>query len=320
MKVLVVGDKAEERDLVIQVVTELGHTAIQAEDGEAGLQDYLQHDIDIVISDFIMPNMNGLELCEAIRRRPKRHYTYVLIASIFSEKHHLMAGFEAGVDDYVSKPLDPDELRVRLISAERVTRVHLELATKNRQLEQAGQELLAQSRRDPLTGVGNRLRFQDDITRMTDAMARYGHRFCLGMCDIDNFKQYNDTYGHLAGDQVLKRVAQTLAGKIRKSDVVYRMGGEEFLVVFSDQDEASAVYAAERLRREVEKLGIEHQRNLPYGKVTLTIGLAPFRAHSPSEVDRDLKQADDLLYKGKSGGRNQVVGTLEPAEASNSAS
>jgi diguanylate cyclase (GGDEF)-like protein len=226
---------------------------------------------------------------------------------MFSEKQHILAGFEAGVDDYVGKPLDVDELRVRMVSAERVTKIHFELASKNRELAEAGRNLLAQSRLDPLTDVGNRIRFQDDVERMTDEVGRYNRRYCLGMCDIDNFKQYNDTYGHLAGDQVLKSVAQTLDSRSRGSDQVYRMGGEEFLIVFPDQDEASAMIAAQRLRREVEKLDIVHERNAPYGKVTLTIGLAPFRAKSTAEIDRDLQAADQLLYFGKQNGRNRVV-------------
>jgi diguanylate cyclase (GGDEF)-like protein len=263
-----------------------------------------------------MPKMNGLELCRAIRNQPRPHYTYVLIASIFAEKQNILAGFEAGVDDYVSKPIDLDELRVRLISAVRVTGVHRELATKNQQLVELGEHLRAESRRDPLTNVGNRLRFQDDIVRLVDQARRYGHRFCLGMCDIDNFKQYNDTYGHLAGDQVLKSVAQVLATRTRSSDRVYRMGGEEFLVIFSEQEEHGAVLAAERLRREVEALGVRHDRNQPYGQVTLTIGLTPLVAHDLTQVDRDLNQADEYLYRGKLGGRNRVVTAEMVAESS----
>jgi diguanylate cyclase (GGDEF)-like protein len=320
VKVLVVGDKAHERDIVVQVLTELGHGSVEAKDGEEGWQAYQEQDFDIIISDFIMPKMNGLELCRAVRGQPKDHYTYILVASLFSEKQHILAGFEAGVDDYASKPLDLDELRVRLISAVRVTEVHFQLASKNKELAELGRNLLAESRRDPLTNVGNRLRFQDDVTRLMDEIKRYGHRFCLGMCDIDNFKLYNDTYGHLAGDQVLKKVAQTLATKSRASDHVYRMGGEEFLVILSDQDEASAAIAAERLRAQVEALDILHERNHPFGKVTLTIGLAPFWATTGGEIDRDLQAADRLLYQGKFAGRNQVVSSLTPAESANSAS
>ena len=314
VNILVVGDKAQERELVVQTVTDLGHTARQAEDGEQGLRAYLEHGFDIVISDFIMPGMDGLELCRRIRSQPGDSYTYILVASSLSEKRHVLAGFEAGVDDYLGKPLDVDELRVRLISAVRVTAIHAELAQKNRELAEASSKLLAQSRRDPLTEVGNRLRFQDDVERMMDEVRRYDHRYCLGMCDIDNFKQYNDTYGHLAGDQVLKSVARTLDDKSRASDQVYRMGGEEFLLVFPDQDEASAMVAAQRLRREVERLAIVHERNPPYGVVTLTIGLAPFRARIPADVDRDLRAADQLLYHGKVNGRNQVVSAQSQAQ------
>lgn len=320
MRALIVGDKADERGLVVEALTELGHAALEAEDGLAGLEAYRGGSFDIIISDFIMPRMNGLELCRAIRNEPKEHYTYVLIASIFSEKQHILAGFEAGVDDYVSKPLDVDELRVRLVSAQRITGIHSELAAKNRQLQEMGANLLAQSRRDPLTGVGNRLRFQDDVERLMDEVRRYDHRFCLGMCDIDNFKLYNDTYGHLAGDEVLKAVASTLDDKSRASDQVYRMGGEEFLVILADQDATTAMVAADRLRTEVEALGIVHERNQPHGKVTLSIGIAPLQATTQEQLERDLNRADELLYKAKSAGRNQVLNGLSAAESSKSAS
>lgn len=307
MKVLVVGDKPEERQIVVDVLGELGQQAEQAENGLAGWEAYRRGRFDIVISDFIMPGMNGLELCSKIRRQPREHYTYVLVCSLFSEKQHILAGFEAGVDDYVEKPLDPNELRVRLISAQRVTEVHRELAARNKELAQMSQDLLAQSRRDALTGVGNRLRFQDELPRLFDERRRYGHRFCLGMCDIDNFKLYNDTYGHLAGDAVLTKVAQTLAGKIRSSDAVFRMGGEEFLVILADQSEEGALIAAERLRREVEALDIVHEKNPPYGKVTLTVGVTELTANDEAGIDADLQIADGYLYDGKSAGRNRVV-------------
>ena len=307
MKVLVVGDKAEERQLVKDVLAELGYEAVEAEDGRAGWKLCRKTRFDLVISDFVMPGLNGLELCVKIRQQPSDHYTYVLVCSIFSEKQHILAGFEAGVDDYVEKPLDPNELRVRLISARRVTQVHRELAARNSELAHMSQELLAQSRRDALTGVGNRLRFQDELLRLFDERRRYGHRFCLGMCDIDNFKQYNDTYGHVAGDAVLTKVAQTLAGNIRSSDSVFRMGGEEFLVVLSDQCEQGALIAAERLRRQVEALDILHEGNLPYNKVTLTVGITEMTASTEDEIDLDLQKADGFLYEGKANGRNRVV-------------
>lgn len=307
MKILVVGDKPEERQLVLNVLDELGHQAKEAEDGMAGWRAWRGESFDIVISDFVMPEMTGLELCSKIRSTPRDHYTYVLVCSLFSEKQHILAGFEAGVDDYVEKPLDPNELRVRLVSAQRVTRIHQELATRNRELAQMSQELLAQSRRDALTGVGNRLRWQDELPRLFDERRRYGHRFSLGMCDIDNFKLYNDTYGHLAGDEVVSNVARTLADNIRSSDAVFRMGGEEFLVILADQTEAGALIAAERLRRQVELLEIPHGKNPPYNKVTLTIGVTELSANDEHGIDVDLRKADEYLYEGKSEGRNRVV-------------
>ena len=139
MRVLVVGDKSKERQIVCEVLAELGQEAVEAEDGQAGWEAYQTSQFDIVISDYVMPGLNGLELCQAIRQLPQEHYTYVLICSHFFEKQHILAGFEAGVDDYVEKPLDPDELRIRLISAQRVTEVHRQLAQRNLELAQMSQ-------------------------------------------------------------------------------------------------------------------------------------------------------------------------------------
>ena len=319
MRVLVVGDKSQERRIVCEVLAELGQEAVEAEDGKAGWEAYQAGQFDIVISDYVMPGLNGLELCQAIRGLPREHYTYILVCSLFFEKQHILAGFEAGVDDYVEKPLDPDELRIRLISAQRVTEIHRQLAHRNRELAQMSEDLLAQSRRDALTGVGNRLRFQDELPRLFDEHRRYGHRFCLGMCDIDNFKLYTDTYGHVAGDAVLTQVAQALNSNIRSSDSLFRMGGEEFLVILADQTEEGALIAAERLCRQVEALDIPHKKNLPHGRVTLTIGITPLTAIDEAGIDIDLQRADGYLYEGKAAGRNRVVSASTP-RLSNSSS
>lgn len=307
MKILVVGDKDYERQPLAANVKALGHQVHEADDGTTAWEAYKAEEFDVIISDFLMPQMNGLELTRKVREEPQSTYTYIIICSSQNRKKDVMAGFESGVDDYIAKPMELEELKCRLISSVRVTNLHRELAAKNTQLKAMGDNLRAESRRDPLTNVGNRLRFTDDVKRYIDQYSRYGHSFYLGLVDIDNFKLYNDTYGHLEGDDVLKRVARALADGSRASDEVYRMGGEEFLLVFADQDEDGAFIAADRIRQAVEDLDVTHCRNEPYGKVTITVGLAPFTAKNREEVDLDLQKADVRLYKGKSAGRNRVV-------------
>lgn len=321
MNILVVGDKTHERKPVADLVAKLGHQVVEATDGTFAWDSYTRTHYDVIISDYLMPEMDGLELCRKVRLGPHSEYTYFIIVSSRTEESNILAGFKSGVDDYIAKPVTELELECRLLSAERVTKVHRDLAHSNHQLMLLSNELRAESRRDPLTGVGNRLRFQDDQKRFLDEHKRYGHRFILGLCDIDNFKLYNDTYGHLEGDRVLKEVAMTLKNCSRASDCVYRYGGEEFLLVLTDQTETGAIEAADRLRGAVEALDIVHEKNPPHGVVTLSIGLARFEAACPEDVEVCLKRADDALYQSKDGGKNCVTTAyVEVSSASSSAS
>lgn len=306
MDILVVGDKHEERIILQKAVERLGHRCHIAEDGDQGWQVFLDHSLDVVLSDFIMPGLNGIELCQQVRLHPRDHYTYFIVLSTLHERSHVLAGLQSGCDDYLRKPVDVEELEARLISARRVTSLHKRLARQNRELERLSGQLREESRRDPLTQVGNRLRFNEDAVRLLDEHRRYRRRFCLALCDIDNFKKYNDTFGHLAGDENLRMVAAALRAGTRASDQVYRFGGEEFLLIFTEQSLEEARVACERLRQSVQGRRLAHPENQPYGVVTLTFGLAGL-----GEADTDLQsaihRADMALYEGKEGGRNRVV-------------
>lgn len=307
MKVLVVGDKDHERKPVVEMLIRLGHQVSEATDGTHAWEAYKLHHFEVIVSDYLMPEMDGLELCRQVRLGPHHEYTYFLIVSARSQAENLLAGFKSGVDDYLAKPVSELDLQCRMLAAERVCEIHRKLAHSNAHLLMLSEELRAESRKDPLTGVGNRLRFRDDIKRFLDAHKRYGHQFFLGMCDIDNFKKYNDTYGHLEGDAVLKEVAETLANNCRSSDCVYRYGGEEFLLVFVNQTREGALAVAERLRHSVEALRIGHKANPPHNLVTLSIGLGEFQATDMTQVEHCLNRADEALYQSKHSGRNRVT-------------
>ncbi|MFA5507721.1 MAG: diguanylate cyclase [Vulcanimicrobiota bacterium] len=290
-----------------EAVKALGHTVVEAADGTFAWETFARTHFDVVISDFLMPEMNGRDLCRKVRLSPHSDYTYFIIVSARTKAEQILEGFKSGVDDYLPKPVSTTELECRLISAERVIAMHRELTQANSQLLQLSNKLRMESRRDALTGVGNRLLFEDDIRRYLDERRRYDREFFLGLCDIDNFKLFNDTYGHLEGDRILKAVAETLANKSRASDACYRFGGEEFLLVFPHQDSEGAEAVAERLRKAVEKLAIMHEKNPPYGKVTLSIGLSRLKATQSHQVDGCLKRADDALYRSKARGKNRIT-------------
>jgi diguanylate cyclase (GGDEF)-like protein len=268
----------------------------------------------VVISDWIMPGLTGLELCREIRAFTPGNYTYFIMITSQAAPHQVVEGMEAGADDYLVKPLDSDDLEVRLIAAARVTSLHRQLAQQRFELEVLNQELTAISLRDPLTGLGNRMAIDEDLDQLEARVVRYGHRYCLALLDVDCFKSYNDTYGHQAGDQALQAVAAQLKGEAREGDAVYRYGGEEFLCIFPEQFLATAAVAAERMRSGLEQSAIPHAES-PLGVLTLSAGLAMLDPGRARSVDDVLKEADEALYRAKQLGRNRIeyATALQPA-------
>ena len=305
MKILIAEDDAVSRTILRRAVEKTGHECLATADGEEAWGLYKEDpDLDVIISDWMMPGVDGLELCRRVRGDNRDGYTYFIFLTALGDREHLLQGLEAGADDYLSKPLDRDELGMRLTSALRVTELHRRLAVQNEELEQLNRMLFEQSRQDPLTSLGNRLRLREDLQVLQSRADRYGHSYAIVLCDVDFFKAYNDRYGHLAGDDVLKRVAATLSSGLRTGDTTYRFGGEEFLLVLPEQDTEAATAITERLRQAVEDLGIRHADGLPLGVVTVSAGVAV--SAEAGDADGLLKAADRALYTAKESGRNRV--------------
>jgi len=307
LRVLIAEDDAVSRLILGRAVEKFGHECLVAADGEEAWSLYGETpDLDVIISDWMMPGVDGLELCRRVRGDGRGTYTYFIFLTALGDKEHLLMGLEAGADDYLSKPLDRDELQVRLISASRVTELHRRLAAQNEELEKLNRRLFEQSREDPLTCLGNRLRLREDLEILQARAERYGHSYSVVLCDVDFFKSYNDRYGHIAGDEVLVKVAKEIAEGRRSGDTAYRYGGEEFLIVLPEQAREEAVAAAERLRRSIEALGIPHESKDPPGSVTISAGVATLGAGTPKSPDDLLREADAALYRAKEAGRNRV--------------
>lgn len=304
MLVLLVDDDPVTRLLCERMVASLGYRTLSAADGETGWSLYQQHGPDVIISDWVMPGMSGVDLCQRVRRLPGSSYTYFVLLTSLNERKDFLTGMRAGADDYLTKPLDRDQLQVRLTSAERVTSLHHELAAQRAALLALNERLYREGRVDALTGLGNRLRLHEDLQMLAERCARHGHRAVLVMMDVDHFKRYNDACGHLAGDQVLRRVAETLAAASRASDMLYRYGGEEFLAVLSEVDMEQARGAAERLRRAVEAQALPHPGLDPPGRVTVSVGVAPLHGVGVNDA---IRAADQALYQAKATGRDRVV-------------
>ena len=288
MKVLIAEDDPGSRLLLSAALERLGHDCIAAEDGEAAAALYVAELPDVVITDLSMPGLDGSGLVSRIRSTPDAPYAYVLVLTAESDEGQARAAMEAGADDLVIKPLDPAELERKLIAAQRVTDLHRRMHTDARQ--------------DTLTGIGNRLRLAEDLDALCGRVTRYGHAYCVALLDVDRFKALNDSAGHRAGDDVLRKLAAALAATIRRGDTLYRYGGEEFLVLLPEQSLDGAQLAGERLRAAVEALGIEHPAG---GTVTASVGVAGLGspACSPEEL---FELADRALYRAKEAGRNRV--------------
>lgn len=298
MKVLVADDDPGSLLVARAAVERAGHECLAAADGDEAWTLFLAHRPDAVVTDRMMPGMDGLALCRAIRGSKSDLYTYIVLLTSQDSQEDMLAGLEAGADDYVTKPLDPFVLRARLLVALRVTTLHADLAHYRRVLSR-------QARTDPLTGLYNRLKLSEDLEQLHARSARYGDEYSVAMCDVDNFKSYNDIYGHQAGDLALRKVAASFLREVRKSDGVYRFGGEEFLLVLPRQDIADARVLLERALAAVRRLRIEHQGD-PSGELRLSAGISTFRPGHAVDADTLLGEADAALYKAKAAGRNRV--------------
>jgi diguanylate cyclase (GGDEF)-like protein len=300
MRILVVDDDPVSRHVLQAAMEQLGHQWTAAENGQAAWHCFNQDKPDVLITDLLMPEVDGLELCRRVRADTRAGYTHIILVTVLGDRQDVVRGMEAGADDYLIKPLQLFDLQARLIAAQRVTALHAEL-------DRHRAELAHLARHDPLTGLGNRRSLQEDLEVLHARSQRYGRGFALAMCDIDRFKAYNDAHGHQAGDQALRAVAATIAGELRGGDSVYRYGGEEFLIVLPEQTLDTALIAVERVRSALERLAIPQPAAGPGGTLTLSAGIAAFGPGETTTAEELLKRADAALYRAKAAGRNQIA-------------
>jgi len=306
MRILIADDSPTPRLMLQRELEGLGHECIVARDGAEAWELFQGSGVDVVVSDWMMPGMDGDELCRRVRADTDAPYAYFILHTSLEDLKHVVQGMQAGADDYLTKPFQRDQLATRLIAADRITGIHRRLASQQAELERLNSMLFEDSRHDRLTGLGNRRRLDEDLDRLVDLSRRYDHQLAVVLFDVDRFKQYNDTAGHAAGDEVLRSVAATIAEHCRGSDSAYRYGGEELLVALPEQDLNNGTIAAERMRAAIEALGIPHPGITPAGVVTVSGGVACL---NPDEtVAGLLSRADAALYRAKNEGRNRIVG------------
>ena len=311
MRVLVADDDATSRVLLKAMASKLGHDVLVASDGESAWKLLQGSDIDVLLTDWMMPGVDGPELCRRVRHEVKDHYTYIVIVTGLADPEQILEGMGAGADDYLVKPVNSLDVQTLFVAAERVTRLHRQLQPVRAQLEEANLELLGRSLTDPLTNLGNRRRMEEDLLRVHARALRSGQSYCITMFDIDYFKFYNDRYGHPTGDEALRQVAACLNRVLREGECVYRYGGEEFLLVMPNCGVDSAVAAAERALHAVNLLYIPHDaRPSAPAYITLSAGVACHTPDSDYTIHELVERADQALYAAKLSGRNRVRSTV----------
>ncbi|HXN72571.1 MAG TPA: diguanylate cyclase [Candidatus Acidoferrales bacterium] len=297
MKVLIAEDDPVSRRLLEVFLTKWGYQIVVASSGTEALELLAQIDAPrLALLDWMMPGLEGVQVCRKIRERKDRPYVYLLLLSARTQKEDLLLGLESGADDYLTKPFNAPELRARLNVGQRILQLQDSLMV-------AGAELLFRATHDPLTGISNRGMVLDALHKEHSRQVRQGGSFGIVLLDVDHFKSVNDTHGHLCGDRVLQEVVRRVASTVRPYDTVGRYGGEEFLIVVPSSDSANIFGLSERIRRAIESKPIATDSGEI--SVTVSLGLAVSSAIVPLDPEVMLDTADKALYRGKEAGRNR---------------
>ena len=297
---LIVEDSRTQALSLQMMLQEYGHQAATASNGREALERLESDEFSVVITDWIMPELDGYELCRRIRSRDFGSYIYVILVTSRNDKKDIVTGIKAGADDYLIKPVDPPELFARLNTARRILGMERALKRKN-------EEITYLSITDPLTRTYNRRYLRDQLPLETKRAVRYSRPVSVLICDIDHFKDVNDQYGHHTGDAVLKIFAERLQHTFRQGlDWIARYGGEEFAIVLPETNRKGARETAERLRERIAETPFATGGHSI--RVTSSFGCASYVPHGETPSgDVLLALADKCLYRAKNAGRNRTV-------------
>lgn len=303
-RILIAEDDPVSRRMLQGFLSKWGYQVEAAADGLEALR-ILEGDCPppLAVLDWMMPGLEGPEVCERVREHPDRPYIYILLLTARTQKGDLLHGLESGADDYLTKPFDARELRARLHVGQRILDLQEGLIL-------AREELRFRATHDALTSIPNRGVVLDAINRERSRQTREGGSFGIILLDLDHFKSVNDTYGHLIGDAVLKETARRITSCVRPYDTVGRYGGEEFLVVVPGSDGHGTLALAERIRKTIESEPVPADAT-PV-RVTVSCGVAVSTGNKPPDSHALLHLADEALYRAKQKGRNRSELSMEP--------
>ena len=304
-RILVADDSPVFRDMLKRMLQEWGYEVIAVADGQQAWEALRQEDGPrLALIDWMMPGMEGAEVCRKVRAGIRDRYVYMLLLSVRADLEDVVRGIESGADDYMVKPFQVDELRARLLAGQRVLALQQELV-------QAREALREQATRDGLTGLWNRTTIFEILQNELARSARSGEPLIVLMADLDGFKPVNDQFGHRTGDAVLRQAASRMRASVRRYDSVGRYGGEEFLIVLPGCGLPGGLVQAERIRAAIAAETFRAGDT----EIRLTCSLGAACASPPTVYHADdlVHEADAALYRAKREGRNRVEAAAHPA-------
>jgi two-component system cell cycle response regulator len=304
-KILVVDDHEDNVELLRARLEARGYEVLGVNDGPSALEAVPQFKPDLILLDWMMPKMDGIEVVRRLKANKDLPFIPVIMQTALDTTQDKVQGLDAGADDYVTKPINFAELEAHVKAMLRIKDLETRLKERETELSDLNQKLKTISLTDGLTGIENRRSLEDRLREMWSHSLRLHEPIAVVMCDIDKFKSVNDTYGHLAGDAVLKEFARLLKDEAREIDHVGRYGGEEFLLILPGTVAEDAVTFAERLREKVAG----HKFLYDGGDLTRTMscGVAGWPHSEVKDQEALVRAADDALYVAKETGRNKVV-------------
>jgi diguanylate cyclase (GGDEF)-like protein len=319
----VVDDTPENIAVLFELLSQQQFELFVAQSGEAAIYSALTEHPDLILLDIMMPDgLDGFNTCQQLKQHQITCEIPIIFMSALSEIEDKVRGFEYGAVDYITKPFHQAEVLARINTHLSLRLLQSELKQQNQQLQEeiekrkkiaqelavANQNLQRLVMLDGLTLIANRRRFDEYLQLTWRQMMRDQQPLSLLFCDIDYFKNYNDSYGHQAGDECLKQIAQTLAqAGQRPSDLAARYGGEEFSLILPATELTGAKNVAQRLQNQIAALAIPHQASHVADRVTLSMGLVCQIPCANSNIPQFLRHADQALYQAKTHGRNQLI-------------
>jgi two-component system cell cycle response regulator len=300
VKILIADDDAVSRTMMRHLLMQGGYEVSAVSDGTAAVRCLMEDDGPrLLLLDWMMPGLDGPAVCRAIRTGARLAYIYITLLTSKDSKEDLVAGLEAGADDYLTKPCNLEELKARLRTGERILQLEDYLVT-------AREEMRFKATHDILTGLLNRGAILNELGGVMQEQRVPNNGFSILMCDVDHFKRINDTCGHPVGDEVLQEIGLRLRQAVRSSDSVGRFGGEEFFVLLKRCTEESLPSLAAMFCRAISSAPI--QTGAGPMRVTMSVGALHVGPGSFTDgAERILQTVDEALYRAKSEGRDRVV-------------